>query len=260
MNVFIIGNGGREHALAWKISKSPLVEKVYAAPGNAGISQVAECVDIEAGHLLGLRDFAEQNDIALTVVGPEAPLADGIVDLFRKKDLAIFGPTADAAELESSKVFAKTIMRTHGISTADFRVFEAYEAAREHVLARTAPMVVKADGLAAGKGVIVCETKEAAVTALEMMMKEKVFGAAASRVIIEDKLEGEEASILAITDGRTILPLPTSQDHKPAYDGDTGPNTGGMGAYSPAPVVNEALSMRIESDVIRPMVHAMNRE
>ena len=174
MKVLVVGGGGREHALTWKISQSPLVEKIYAAPGNAGISQMAECVPIEVTNLLGIRDIAEENKIDLTVIGPEVPLADGIVDLFQKKGLTVFGPTAAAAELESSKVFAKTVMRTHGIPTASFRVFDAFEAAREHVMERPEPMVVKADGLAAGKGVIVCETRDEALKALEDMMMKKV--------------------------------------------------------------------------------------
>lgn len=260
MKVLVIGSGGREHTLVWKISQSPLVEKVYAAPGNAGMSEIAECVPVEVRNLLELRDIAEENKIDLTVVGPEVPLCEGIVDLFHKKDLAVFGPNAAAAELESSKVFAKTIMRTHGIPTASFRVFDVFEAAKEHIMRRPEPMVVKADGLAAGKGVVVCETRDEAMKALESMMKEKIFGRAADRVIVEDKLEGEETSILAITDGKTILQLPTSQDHKAAFDGDRGPNTGGMGAYSPAPVVDDHLAARIESEVIVPMIHAMNRE
>ncbi len=260
MKILVVGGGGREHTLSWKISQSPIVETIYAAPGNAGISQVAECVPIEAESVVRLCDFAEDKKIDLTVVGPEAPLADGIVDLFQKKGLTVFGPNAAAAELESSKVFAKTVMRTHGIPTASFRVFDAFEAAKEHVMERPEPMVVKADGLAAGKGVIVCETREEAVEALEEMMMKKIFGEAATQVIIEDKLEGEETSILAITDGRTILQLPTSQDHKAIFNDDKGPNTGGMGAYSPAPVVDDHLASRIESEVIVPMIHAMNRE
>lgn len=260
MRVLVIGGGGREHTLAWKISRSPLVEKVYAAPGNAGICQVAECVPVEAANIVGLRDLAEEKRIDLTVVGPEAPLADGIVDLFQKKGLFIFGPDAAGAELEASKVFAKMIMRTHGIPTAAFRVFDAFEAAKDHVMERPEPMVVKADGLAAGKGVIVCETRDEAVRALDAIMKEKVFGESGDRVIIEDKMEGEEVSVLAVTDGKAILPLPTSQDHKAVFDGDTGPNTGGMGAYSPAPVVDDHLASRIESEIIFPMIHAMNRE
>jgi len=258
MKVLVVGSGGREHALAWKISQSPHVEKVYAAPGNAGISQVAECVPVSTEMVISLRDIAEEKQVDLTIVGPEAPLAEGIVDIFRKKGLRIFGPDSEAAELESSKVFAKTLMRTHGIPTAEFKVFDAFEAAKDHALHRPEPMVVKADGLAAGKGVIVCDTRDEAIKALELIMMEKAFGKAGDRVIIEDKLEGEEASILAITDGETILELPTSQDHKPAFDGDTGPNTGGMGAYSPAPVVDEDLASRIKSDVVVPTIHAMN--
>jgi len=260
MKILVVGGGGREHALVWKIAQSPLVDTVYCAPGNAGIAQLAECVDIAADDVLQLRRFARENSIDLTVVGPEAPLVRGLVDSFRVAGLRAFGPTQQAAKLEGSKVFAKQLMRRHGIPTADFRVFNATDRARAYLDMVGAPVVVKADGLAAGKGVIVCQTLEEAHEAVTSIMVRKDFGAAGDQVIIEQCLRGEEASMIAFTDGRTIAVMPSSQDHKAAYDGDTGPNTGGMGAYSPAPVITDELAAQVEREVLVQTVHAMNRE
>lgn len=260
MRVLIVGGGGREHALAWKIAQSPLVKKLYCAPGNAGIASVAECVDIPAEEVHALLKFARRQKIDLTVVGPEAPLVAGLADRFESHGLRVFGPSQRAAELEGSKVFAKHIMRKHGIPTARYDVFETVDAAEEHIRKASFPLVVKADGLAAGKGVTVCHRREEAMEAIARMMKERVFGDAANRVVIEECLFGEEASILALTDGRTIVPLPSSQDHKRVYDNDKGPNTGGMGAYSPAPVITPEQAARIEREIIVPIIHAMNVE
>ncbi len=260
MKVLVVGGGGREHTLVWKIVQSPKVDKVYCAPGNAGTAELAENVSISAEQVYALAKFAEREGIGLTVVGPEAPLVAGIVERFEARELPIFGPSQRAAELEGSKVFAKQVMHRHNIPSADYEVVDTVEEAEEHVAERPLPLVVKADGLAAGKGVMVCQTREEARQAIDRIMRERAFGDAGNRVVIEDCLVGEEASILALTDGETIVPLPTSQDHKPVYDGDEGPNTGGMGAYSPAPVVTEDQYARIEQKVVLPIVHAMNRE
>ncbi len=260
MKVLVVGGGGREHTLVWKIAQSPLVEKVYCAPGNAGTAELAENVPIAADEVQQLMRLAEREGIGLTVVGPEAPLVAGIVDRFEQHGLRVFGPNQRAAELEGSKVLAKYIMRKHGIPTARYDVFETVDAAEQHCRQADYPLVVKADGLAAGKGVFVCKTKDEALKAIYLTMKERTFGDAGNRLVIEECLVGEEASILALTDGETIAPLPTSQDHKPAYDDDEGPNTGGMGAYSPAPVVTAQQYARIERDIIVPIVHAMNKE
>ena len=260
MNVLVVGGGGREHALAWKIARSPMVNRVFCAPGNAGIAGVAECVDIRATDIPRLRKFARENDIGLTVVGPEAPLVDGIVNSFNSSGLKVFGPTQQAARIEGSKVLAKQLMRRHNIPTADFRTFASAGRAKAYVEMVGAPVVVKADGLAAGKAVIVCQTEEEANEAIDRIMVRKDFGKSGSQVVIENKLEGEEASMIAFTDGETIAVMPSAQDHKPAYDGDKGPNTGGMGAYSPAPVVTEELTTQIERDILVQTVHAMNRD
>ena len=260
MNVLVIGGGGREHALAWKLKQSPLVKRVFVAPGNAGTAQDAENVPIAETDFPRLIRFAKENKIDLTVVGPEAPLADGIVNAFREEKLRIFGPTKEAAELESSKVFCKQLLRSANVPTADFQVFSDAESARRFLLDREdVPVVVKADGLAAGKGVIVCENREQALAAVETIAEKRAFGAAGNRLVIEEKLHGEEASVLAITDGKTIVTLQPAQDHKPAYDGDTGPNTGGMGAYSPAPIVDDETLHWIEANVLVPTVHAMKK-
>jgi phosphoribosylamine--glycine ligase len=260
MNVLIVGSGGREHALAWKISQSPRVERVFVAPGNAGTALEAENVDIAATDFPRLIKFARQNAIGLTVVGPEQPLSLGIVDAFLAEKLRIFGPTKAAAELESSKVFCKNLLRHADVPTADYRVFRTAEHATTFLTDREeAPVVVKADGLAAGKGVVVCPNRAAAIDAVNRIARHKEFGAAGNQLVIEERLDGQEVSVLAITDGQTIITLPPCQDHKAAHDGDTGPNTGGMGAYCPTPLMDEDLLHRIEEHVLVPVVHAMKR-
>lgn len=260
MKVLVVGSGGREHALVWKISQSPKVSKVYCTPGNAGISEQAELLSIKATDLSGILEFALKEKIDLTVVGPEDPLTRGIVDLFESKGLRIFGPTQRAAEIEGSKAFAKEIMKKYGIPTASYEIFEDPEKATSYIRAKGVPIVVKADGLAAGKGVMVCRTLEEAIDAVDRIMIKKIFGEAGRRVVIEECLEGEEASYIAFTDGKTILPLASSQDHKPVFDEDRGPNTGGMGAYSPAPVINEEVNRRIVEEILRPLIYGMERE
>lgn len=260
MNVLIIGNGGREHALAWKISASPLVEKVYVAPGNGGTALEAENVDISPTDFPRLIRFAKEKEIGLTIVGPEAPLVAGIVDAFQAEKLPIFGPSKAAAELEGSKVFCKNLLRHADVPSADFRVFRSPETAIKFLKDREdVPVVVKADGLAAGKGVVVCPKRDEAIDAVLRIGRDKEFGAAGDQIVIEERLDGEEASIIAITDGQTIMTLPASQDHKRAHDGDTGPNTGGMGAYSPAPLITEEKLAWIEQHVLVPTIHAMKR-
>jgi phosphoribosylamine--glycine ligase len=258
LNVLIAGGGGREHALAWKIAQSPQVAKLYCAPGNAGIAAVAECVAIEPSDILALRDFAVKNRVDLTVVGPEQPLALGVVDLFEQNGLAIFGPSQKASLLESSKIFAKNIMREHNIPTADFARFADAAAARTYVRSKNGPLVVKADGLAAGKGVFPAETAAAALDAIDRIMVRHEFGDAGSSIVVEDFLTGEEASFICFTDGKTIIPMPSSQDHKKVFDGDQGPNTGGMGAYTPAPVITPQLEEVIMKTVMYPVIAALN--
>jgi len=260
MKILVVGGGGREHALVWKIAQSPLVERVYCAPGNAGIARQAECVPIGAEDISALRRFALEKGIDLTVVGPEAPLCSGIADHFRARGLKVFGPSAKAARIEGSKVFAKTLMERHSIPTASFRTFDSADRAQAYVDMVGAPVVVKADGLAGGKAVIVCRTVEEAHEAVKRVMIEGEFGDAGKQVVVEECLVGEEASVLALTDGRAIAVVPSCQDHKAVYDGDRGPNTGGMGAYSPAPVITPDLQRVIERDVIVQAVHALNRE
>lgn len=260
MNVLVIGQGGREHVLAWKLSQSKSVTQVYCAPGNAGTEIDAINVDIASDDVDRLVSFAVEKKMALTIVGPEAPLVSGLVDALQKAGLTVFGPTARAAELEGSKAFAKEIMRQAKVPTADYRVFKDPEDAIAYVSDRAEqPLVVKADGLAAGKGVAVCANQEEAIAAIQQMMVERAFGDAAGQIIIEEMLEGQEASILAIVDGGTIIPLESAQDHKPAYDGDLGPNTGGMGAYSPAPLITPPLMDTIIEKVLIPTVHHMRR-
>jgi phosphoribosylamine---glycine ligase len=265
MNVLVVGNGGREHALAWKIAQSPRVERVYVAPGNAGTAAEAVNVDLSPMDFTGLVDFARKNHVGLTVVGPEAPLAAGIVDAFQDAKLRIFGPSKAAAQLEGSKVFCKNLLRSADVPTADYHVFKDPIEAMGFVNERygeeddLAPLVVKADGLAAGKGVIVCQHRDEVLEAIDRIAFHREFGDAGNQVVIEERLEGPEASVLAITDGRTILTLPAAQDHKPAYDQDRGPNTGGMGAYSPTPIVNDQRMRWIEEHVLVPTVHAMKR-
>ena len=260
MKILIIGNGGREHALAWKIAQSPMVKRIFCAPGNPGIAEIAECIDIEAENIDGLYNFAVKQKIDLTVVGPEDALIAGIVDRFMDGHLNIFGPNKRASIIEGSKVFAKTLMRKHGIPTADFKVFEDLKQAKKHLTACEFPLVIKADGLAKGKGVFVCKTLEEANKHIDDIMKEKIFGHAGDKVIIEEFLLGEEVSILAVTDGNTIFLLPSAQDHKAVYDGDKGPNTGGMGAYSPVPLITEDMQLSIEENILVPVIHAMKRE
>jgi len=260
MNVLIVGSGGREHALAWKISQSRRVERVFVAPGNAGTGIDAENVLIPADDFPELIRFAKQNHVSLCVVGPEAPLAAGIVDALRREDLRVFGPDKAAAELEASKVFCKGLLRNADVPSADYQTFDDAESAVKFLQQREdTPVVVKADGLAAGKGVIVCSGRNEALEAVNVIARQKVFGEAGNRLVIEERLQGQEASVLAITDGRTIVTLQPAQDHKPAYDGDTGPNTGGMGAYCPTPVVDDQIIHWIEEHVLVPTVHAMKR-
>ncbi len=260
MKVLVIGGGGREHALVWKISKSPRVKKIFCAPGNAGIAKIAECVDIGASKIDLLLKFAMDNEIDLTVVGPEDPLSMGIVDKFEKKGLRVFGASGKAAELEASKSFMKNVLNKYGIPTAEGESFTDFTKAKAYIKKTGAPIVVKADGLAAGKGVLLCETEKEAIDALKQVMQDRAFGDAGDRVLIEEMLIGEEASFLAFTDGKTVVPLPTSQDHKAVYDGDKGPNTGGMGAYSPAPVVDRFMHKKIMDQVMIPTVNAMAAE
>jgi phosphoribosylamine---glycine ligase len=260
MNILVIGSGGREHALVWKLSQSPLVDKIYCAPSNAGINLIAEPINIKAEDLKKLLEFALSKQIELTVVGPEVPLADGIVDLFQEKGLNIFGPTKGAARLEGSKVFAKNFMKKYGIPTAEFDISTNYEEAKKKVSSHGFPVVIKADGLAAGKGVFVCNKKNEAEEALEKIFKERSFGDAGRTAIIEDKLVGEEVSYMVITDGNNFIPLSSSQDHKTIYDGDIGPNTGGMGAYSPAPIVDKKLEDKIKSTIIEPAIKGLTKE
>jgi len=259
MKVLIVGSGGREHCLGWKISQSTLVDKIYCAPGNGGTSLVAENVNIPAEDIGQLLKFAIEKKIDLTIVGPEVSLVEGIVDRFEAEGLKIFGPRKELALLEGSKIFAKQIMRKYNIPTADFKIFDDPFLAREYLKQKGVPVVIKADGLAAGKGVIIAKDMSQAQAAVDMMMVEKKFGKAGERIIIEDCLEGEEASILVITDGDTVIPLVSSQDHKAVYDNDKGPNTGGMGAYSPAPVINEEILARIKNQIAIPLISGFKK-
>ncbi|MGD0153953.1 MAG: phosphoribosylamine--glycine ligase [Thermacetogeniaceae bacterium] len=260
MKVLVVGGGGREHALIWKLKQSPRLTEIYCAPGNGGIAGDAECIPYKPEEINGLRDFTLKEKIDLTVVGPEAPLVAGIVDLFEASGLRVFGPSARAAQLEGSKVFAKEAMRRYGIPTAAFQLFREYEPACRYVRSLAGPCVVKADGLAAGKGVIVADNQAEAEDAVRLIMKEKAFGGAGDAVIIEERLEGEEVSVLAFTDGHTVLPMVASQDHKRAGDGDSGPNTGGMGAYSPPPVYSPSLHEQVCSEVLAPLIHGLQRD
>ncbi|MFC1772765.1 phosphoribosylamine--glycine ligase [Pseudomonadota bacterium] len=259
MKVLIIGGGGREHALAWKVAQSPQVETVYVAPGNAGTASEdrLENVDVGADDVAGLLAFAKQQAVDLTIVGPEAPLVLGVVDQFQTAGLRIFGPGQAAAELEGSKAFTKDFLARHGIPTAAYSNFTDLDEAIDYIRQQGAPIVVKADGLAAGKGVILAQTEQEAIDACQDMLAGNAFGEAGHRVVVEEFLQGEEASFIVMVDGEHVLPLATSQDHKARDDGDTGPNTGGMGAYSPAPVVDEAMHQRIMQEVILPTVNGM---
>jgi len=260
MQVLVIGGGGREHTLVWKLAQSKKVTKIYAAPGNPGMKELAECVDLDIADLDGLADWAEKHAIDLTVVGPEAPLVAGIVDVFKARGLTIFGPSAKAAEIEGSKIFSKELMEKYGVPTAFFKVCDNLADARAFVEEKGAPIVIKADGLAAGKGVVVAMTRDEALAALDEMMGAHKFGSAGNRVVIEEFMEGEEASLLAFTDGKTIVPMLAAQDHKRVNDGDQGPNTGGMGAYCPAPVMTDALKEKTVKEVLRPIVDALAKE
>lgn len=260
MKTLLIGSGGREHALAWKLCQSPLVEKLYIAPGNPGTASVGENCLIPAEDIEGLKAFAIDMQIDLTVVGPELPLTLGIVDLFQGAGLKIFGPTKNAAEIESSKVFAKALMKRHKIPTAFSKTFNNMTEAIDYAETHTPPYVVKADGLAAGKGVIICRSVEEARDAILFIMKNKAFGSAGKQIIIEEFLVGDEASFLALSDGKTVVPLAPAQDYKTVFDNDTGPNTGGMGACSPAPVITPALETEIMETIMKPAVAAMEKE
>lgn len=260
MNLLVVGKGGREHALVWKLAQSPRVRHVFCAPGNAGTAQDGVNVPIAVNDFLGLERFARKESIGLTVIGPEEPLALGIVDHFQAAGLRVFGPSKEAARIEASKVFAKQLMRHADVPTADFRVFDHPEPARTYVASRDYPVVVKADGLAAGKGVIVCKTADDAKDAIRRIMEREEFGRDTGRqIVIEKRLDGEELSILALVSGRSLVPLPPTQDHKALFDGDEGPNTGGMGAYCPAPLATSELLAEIERDVLVATVHALKR-
>lgn len=260
MKILIIGSGGREHALVWKIHQSQFVSKLYSAPGSAAIAELAEPVAISPDQIDRLADFAAREKIDLTVVGPELPLTLGIVDLFESRDLRIFGPSRAAAELEGSKAFAKEILHENRIPTAAFATFTDARQALAYLESQKPPYVIKADGLAGGKGVLICNELREAESAIEEMLVAKAFGAAGSKIVIEEFLTGEEASFMALVDGERFLPLASSQDHKRVFDDDRGPNTGGMGAYSPAPVVTTAMQQRIEDDILRPLLHGLRRK
>ena len=260
MKLLVVGSGGREHAIAWRLAQSPRVQKVFVAPGNGGTARENGLENVPISEIGKLAEFALAESIYLTVVGPEAPLAEGIVDLFRSKGLRIFGPTKACARLESSKQFAKEFMIRHRIPTADFASFDEARGAHAYVDAMGAPIVVKADGLAAGKGVVVATSEDEAHRAIDQILVERTMGAAGSRVVIEEFLQGEEASFIVLADGEHVLPLATSQDHKRLRDGDQGPNTGGMGAYSPAPVVTPGLHARVVKEVIQPVLKGMAEE
>jgi len=259
MKVLVVGSGGREHALVWKIVQSPLVKKVYCAPGNAGTANVAENIEIPADNVNALLQFATVTGIGLTVVGPEQPLVKGIVDSFEESGLRVFGPSQRAAEIEGSKVFCKDLMKKYGIPTARYESFDSPDQVKLFTK-EDEPVVVKASGLAAGKGVILCSNGEEARSAVQSIMQEKAFGNAGNQVVIEEFLTGQEVSLLAFTDGKTVLPLDSAQDHKAAFDGDKGPNTGGMGAYSPAPIFTDELKQQVIDEIMIPTVHAMAKE
>jgi phosphoribosylamine--glycine ligase len=260
MKILVIGGGGREHAIVWKLSQSKVVDKIYCIPGNAGISEVAECLEIESKDISALLDFVKYEWIDLTVVGPEDPLAKGIVDVFQKEGRRIIGPTQAGAQIESSKVFAKDFMKRHKIPTAEYKIFTSYTHAEEYIRLKGTPIVIKADGLAAGKGVFVCQNYDEAVDALRIIMKEKVFGSAGDKVVIEECLKGQEVSYLVFTDGKSIVPMVTSKDHKRLLDNDEGPNTGGMGTFSPNPAVTPELEQEILETVIKPTIKGLKSE
>jgi len=260
VKVLVVGNGGREHAIAWKIKQSPLVSELFVAKGNAGIWEIAKKVDISPTDVKALADFAQKEGIDFTVVGPEAPLVEGIVDEFESRGLKIFGPNKEAAKLEGSKAFAKRFMEKYGIPTARYKTFTDFEEAKKYVEEIGAPIVVKADGLAAGKGAVVCQSVEEAISTLDKFMNKKLFGKASERVVIEEFLEGEEASYIVMINGDKYIPLPTSQDHKRLLDGDKGPNTGGMGAYSPTPVITPEVEQRIKKEIVERVIEGLKKE
>lgn len=259
MNVLLVGGGGREHAIAWKLAQSKDLKKLYIAPGNPGTAQCGQNIPIGATDTEKLLDFARQNDVGLVVVGPEDPLAAGLVDAFEAAGMKAFGPSAAAAQLEADKAFAKHLMRSSSISTAEGRTFDRFSDAKAYIASRDEPVVIKAAGLAQGKGVFVCDDPSDGILAAERIMRDRIFGPAGDRIVVEDKLLGEEASILAFVDGRNIYLMESAQDHKPIGDGDTGPNTGGMGAYCPAPVVTDNLLSQITREILVPLVDGMNR-
>jgi phosphoribosylamine--glycine ligase len=260
MKVLVVGGGGREHTIVWKLAQSRHVDKIYCSPGNAGISEIAECIDVGTNDFDALVDFVKYEWIDLTIVGPEEPLSRGIVDAFEREGRRILGPNSKAAQLESSKVFAKDFMKRYGIPSAEYSIFTSYVHAENHVRMKGAPIVIKADGLAAGKGVFVTGTVEEAIEALRLIMKERAFGDAGDRVVVEECLEGEEASFMAFCDGKTVKPMASSQDHKRIFDGDKGPNTGGMGAYSPAPVITREMEAEIMDKVMWPVMRGLKAE
>lgn len=262
MKILLIGGGGREHALAWKLAQSSKVSNIFAAPGNPGIAELpkCECIALSLDDLEKVADYAEDNGIDLTVVGPEATLVAGIADVFKRRGLPVFGPSKAAAQLEGSKAFSKELMAKYDIPTAFFKVCEDIETAKAYVEEKGAPIVVKADGLAAGKGVVVAMTKEEALEAIDDMMADQKFGNAGARVVLEEFMEGEEASLLAFTDGKTVIPMIAAQDHKRIFDNDEGPNTGGMGTYAPAPVMTDVLRLKATERVLKPVVAAMAQE
>ncbi|MDO8305985.1 phosphoribosylamine--glycine ligase, partial [Herminiimonas sp.] len=260
MKILVVGSGGREHALAWKLAQSERIQTVYVAPGNGGTALDNRLENIAITDPQELAEFVERENVELTVVGPETPLAAGIVNLFRSRGLKIFGPTREAAQLESSKDFAKSFMQRHAIPTAEYQTFSEVKAAHDYIASKGAPIVIKADGLAAGKGVVVAMTLDEAHQAVDMMLSDNKLGDAGARVVIEEFLAGEEASFIVMVDGKNILPLATSQDHKRLLDHDEGPNTGGMGAYSPAPIVTPELHARVMREIIIPTVHGMAKD
>lgn len=259
--VLVIGSGGREDALVWKLSQSPFLSKIYCAPGNGGICQreKTECLSLKADEILALADFAKKNKIDLTVVGPEAPLVSGISDFFEKRGLKIFGPRNSGAKLEGSKVFAKNFMKKYGIPTADFKNFDKPREAKKYAI-KNLPAVIKADGLASGKGAIICQSKEEVSKAIERVMIEKEFGPSGEKVVVEEFLEGEEVTYMILTDGEKFIPLLCSQDHKPVFDEDKGPNTGGMGSYAPTPIVDKKLKIKIREEIVKPALEGLKKE
>lgn len=260
MKVAVIGGGGREHTLAWKLAQSPSVDKLYAIPGSAAMSEVAQCVDIALSDMDAITDYAKKEGIDMLVVGPEVPLTEGIADLAQSKGLAVFGPNKAAAQMEGSKVFAKNLMKKYHVPTAAYASFTDGEAAKAYIKEQGVPIVVKADGLAAGKGVVVAQTEAEAIEAVNAMMEDHIFGASGGRIVIEECMVGEEASLLAFVDGKTIVPMISAQDHKRIFDNDEGPNTGGMGAYAPAPVVTPEIRKEVEEKILKPVVDGLKQE